>query len=390
MSHLFDLTSLTALPCPIRSLAFSVFRKEKTLDQKSGTVYLTTHRLIYVDDEEPHRHSCFLELGLVKQTEYYAGFLKSSPKVTLQLAPPGRHEGFQPAELLQGPRDWRSEAAVADSNTQTTSSWICRVCGFSNPTAGALEAIAPKCQLCGVARDSASEASTSSQRPSPRSNTPLGRLDSLPSSLSSLALSASPSLGVRRNDSPFGSPTPGSRPSSTHISPSNAAGLACPTCTFLNHPSMVKCEMCDTPLGQLDPPSLQNVERQPAASLSELQPRDSFERDSRFGDVSSRPSALPSRTSNATDSVRLSFRRGGDKAFYSITRSTLQAKAWASSVSCISSESSHRRTRGQRRLTRAMMLSAAACIRPRTPVSTNCMPSQRALLVKGWTLMVDL
>ena len=60
--------------------------KDKALHQASGTIYLTSHRLIYVDDALPHRYSCYLELDYVKATEYYAGFLKSSPKVTLFLA----------------------------------------------------------------------------------------------------------------------------------------------------------------------------------------------------------------------------------------------------------------------------------------------------------------
>ncbi len=60
--------------------------KEKALHQSNGTVYLTSHRLLYVDDLEPHRHSCSLDLSYVKQSEYYAGFLKSSPKITLTLA----------------------------------------------------------------------------------------------------------------------------------------------------------------------------------------------------------------------------------------------------------------------------------------------------------------
>uniref|UniRef100_V5EQS9 Vacuolar protein-sorting-associated protein 36 n=1 Tax=Kalmanozyma brasiliensis (strain GHG001) TaxID=1365824 RepID=V5EQS9_KALBG len=75
--------------------------KEKTLHQNNGTVYLTSHRLLYIDDLEPHRYSCSLELSLVKQSEYYAGFLKSSPKITLTLAQPDGDS--EPSRLQRRP-----------------------------------------------------------------------------------------------------------------------------------------------------------------------------------------------------------------------------------------------------------------------------------------------
>ncbi|KAI5828362.1 hypothetical protein K523DRAFT_277025 [Schizophyllum commune Tattone D] len=76
---------------------------------------------------------------------------------------------------------------------------------------------------------------------------------------------------------------------------------SCPACTFINHPSMRECEICDTPL--------------PSASSSTPAP--------------SLPSA-PLPTSSAPDSniVKISFRKSGDKPFYAALKRALTEKRW--------------------------------------------------------------
>lgn len=311
--------------------------KEKTLHQNNGTVYLTSHRLLYVDDLEPHRYSCSLDLSLVKQSEYYAGFLKSSPKITLTLAKPdngaeattdnlnlqqqqqqarsaGTSLQTNSAPLSKTPsRDWRANAPAADSTPLDASgyNWICAICGFSNASTRSV------CELCGVTKE-------------PARSTPKRNLH--PSQLREAA----------RLD-PFSSPA---KPDSISKPQDNAAftptkkkddGIACDVCTFLNHPSMTKCEMCSSHLGS----SWQQEQATALASATSLTApstpiRKSIEADA----MSLRASTAPSRAStpssavlsSSNDFVKLSFRKGGDKAFYRVLKATLRAKAWVSNM----------------------------------------------------------
>ncbi|CBQ73412.1 related to VPS36 protein, involved in vacuolar protein sorting [Sporisorium reilianum SRZ2] len=301
--------------------------KDKVLHQNNGTVYLTSHRLLYVDDLEPHRYSCSLALELVKQSEYYAGFLKSSPKITLTLAKLERDDNdaidqqqqqssssslsphTNSAPLSKTPsRDWRVNASAADSTPSdaAASNWICAICGFSNA------AHRCDCELCGVTKEPA--------RPTPK------RTIHDPS----------------RSD-PFSSPTkppsiaPPSDPAANPPATKQNDGLACDVCTFLNHPSMTKCEICGSQLGR----SWQHDQASAAASTTSLAaPSTPLRKSTEADALSFRSSTAPSRASTpassslppATDSVKLSFRKGGDKAFYNLLKSTLRAKAWASAA----------------------------------------------------------
>ena len=55
----------------------------KVAERSAGTAMLTTHRLAYVDEARPHERSAYVRLACIRQSEYYAGFLKSSPKLCL-------------------------------------------------------------------------------------------------------------------------------------------------------------------------------------------------------------------------------------------------------------------------------------------------------------------
>lgn len=303
--------------------------KDKVLHQNNGTVYLTSHRLLYVDDLEPHRYSCSLNLELVKQSEYYAGFLKSSPKITLVLAKPDKDaddaveqqqqassSSLSPyttsAPLSKTPsRDWRVDAPAADSTPSdaAASNWICAICGFSNAASRSV------CELCGVTKEPA--------RPNPKRTTwqDRGQDPSRPD----------PFSGPSKPPSIAQPPYSASKPPASKQND----GLACDVCTFLNHPSMAKCEMCGSHLGR----SWQQEQASAAASTTSLTAPSTPSRKSTEADaLSLRSSTAPSRASTpassslppSTDSVKLSFRKGGDKAFYNLLKSTLRAKAWAS------------------------------------------------------------
>ncbi|CAJ0746806.1 3545_t:CDS:2, partial [Entrophospora sp. SA101] len=56
---------------------------EKAAGYMNGKVYLTSHRIVYVDSVNPHTNLITIDLQLIKGREFYAGFVKSSPKITL-------------------------------------------------------------------------------------------------------------------------------------------------------------------------------------------------------------------------------------------------------------------------------------------------------------------
>lgn len=155
-------------------------------------------------------------------------------------------------------------------------SWECQVCAYRNPP-GLSPAAARICGLCGV----------------PRSSVPVSLSPVAEQHLSSSLPSSSPlSTAIQ-------SVAPGSyrrRPSS----------IACAACTFLNHPSMRTCEICGTELPRL--PDDLGMKSAP----------------------SSRPASpdLDDDEPSASRMMKISFRKGGDKAFYAVLRRCLKSKAW--------------------------------------------------------------
>lgn len=140
-------------------------------------------------------------------------------------------------------------------------SWECQVCAFKNAP-GLSPAAAKICGLCGVPRDA------------------------MPNTLStSLPASPSPvSLQSQRTR--------------------KLTSIACPACTFLNHPSLRACEMCSTEL-ELPPVHAKSV---PSSRPESPDPDDSHSNNARL--------------------IKLSFRKGGDKPFYAVLKRALKSKAW--------------------------------------------------------------
>ncbi|KAI9258091.1 EAP30/Vps36 family-domain-containing protein [Phascolomyces articulosus] len=150
------------------------------------------------------------------------------------------------------------------------STWVCPICSFAN--ARTLE----KCQLCGVKRsDDIANNSTSS-------------------------------------------PT---TPTTTASQKENNDGVSCGACTFINHPSMVQCEMCGTDLSSGVAPS-------PTVST---------------------PSLSESFTAIHVDDdahIRLAFRHGGQSGFLSKLKGALDAKAWDKPIESPVERPSTSKTRG--------------------------------------------
>ena len=198
------------------------------------------------------------------QTEYYAGLFKSSPKVTCHLS--------------GDPTDLGSvEGATAHAQFD---SWECEVCAYRNPP-GLSPAAARICALCGVPRTALPPSTTSVSS------------SHLSSSLPTSTLSSSISL------------TSGSRLSTGH----KPTSIACPACTFLNHPSLRSCEICSTELPHA------RAELRSAPSSRPITP------DPDDGDTST------------LKAIKISFRKGGDKSFYAALKRSLKSKAWEVSIS---------------------------------------------------------
>ena len=194
----------------------------------------------------------------------------SSPKVTLYLDPT-----FVPPSGSQ------------DGASDISESWVCEVCNHRNPP-GLSPAAARICALCGVPRSALSGSAL--PKALTVSTSQPGSTVSLPVALSTLSRSATP-------------------PPPTSESPP----IACTACTFLNHRSLRNCEICSTPLPLA--PGISGINGKLAPS--------------------SRPASPPVEddvSDPANPLIKLSFRKGGDRAFYTILRRALKARSWEVSL----------------------------------------------------------
>lgn len=254
------------------------YSNNKAPNHQLGSMHITSHRLIYIDSLHPRRRSLEFELRRITQTEFYAGFLTSSAKITLF---------FQPPSVI-GKQQER----------ETTFRWECEICGNINVFTGLAPPTA--CQLCGVPRtaSNASQIQSSSETNQPR-KIPKSRLQ--PTSAPSKSLPSSSLPTPYRVPSPVTLAGP--------ITNENDVQVPCPICTFLNHSSLRNCEMCGTAL----PKRSRTVDAPISNRMNKSAP-------------SSRPSSPePKEDINI---LKISFRRGGDKAFYAILKNALEAKVW--------------------------------------------------------------
>lgn len=98
----------------------------------------------------------------------------------------------------------------------------------------------------------------------------------------------------------------GNGPSQT----SNGAVFQCPRCTFENHPSLLSCELCGAPLLSqdvptgLDKPTLRTESPGPVLNH------------------------LPAPGTEENESIKLSFRGGGEKIFYERLKGSMTQRKW--------------------------------------------------------------
>ena len=259
------------------------YRNQKAPNHQNGSIHLTSHRLIYVDSPHPRRQSLAFSLSDVRQSEYYAGFLTSSPKITLSLS--STIQSPDSANVTPGAGEAASGAG-GRGNTSSTR-WECEICGNKNVDTG----LAPKviCQLCGVPRSSKSSAVAIAGSSKVPTSTP-ALSQSLPVSTPPNVLRAPSTPPNENND--------------------NENGIACPACTFINHPSLHNCELCNTPL-----PKWTHIPNKSAPSSRPPSP------------------TLDDHTPTGGDAlIRVSFRGGGDRAFHAALKRVLITKPWVADV----------------------------------------------------------
>ncbi|KAI9044249.1 ESCRT-II subunit protein VPS36 [Aspergillus affinis] len=311
-------TALRPLLLPDETLLFvqdavGVYEgKYKIPNYQNGHAYLTSHRVCYVAVEDPRKHSVAVDLKEIDRADYQAGFLKSSAKITIYPKPlkngldKSRGAGASPSRSQPSrSHSTRSQSPFPQalgpqvkppSSQPVNATWICPICSFSNPvpsnfdpsTATTSTSI-PPCLACGIKPPFTTilkaAISAVASREGPGTNQGIPRLgqEALP-----------PSSNAR-------STVPTSQPSTS---------ISCPRCTFVNHPSLLECEICSAPL----------------ATVGTLRPAG--------GDDNRAESPAPFfeqgtiKNTEITDCIKLSFRGGGEKTFHERLKGALIQRKW--------------------------------------------------------------
>jgi ESCRT-II complex subunit VPS36 len=177
--------------------------KAKILKRQNGRCYLTSQRIIYIDNANPKKYSLSVELDDVRSTEYTSKFLKSSPKIIIFFK--------------------RTKSSTDSKSTHKNNdiSWICPICSFSNIMNEDLNynnsEVLPVCETCGVKSDKEHIEETVKKYKSNRSQ---------PTQIA------------------------------VTLSQNKPNQITCNVCTFLNHPFLRNCEICGSSL----PLNEQNIE----------------------------------------------------------------------------------------------------------------------------------
>ncbi|KAF2663739.1 Vps36-domain-containing protein [Microthyrium microscopicum] len=263
--------------------------KYKIPQYQNGHAYLTSHRVCYVDNEDPRQNAVGVDLKDVEKTEFYAGFLKSSGKVTLTPAANKRGSmqprGQSPQIATGAGRRESSSHSVAPSPApRTSATWVCVICTFSNlipqgfdPASANSRTYLPPCESCGIKPELIHVVKAAIQ-----------------------AYRQSAASSDQSND--VQSPSSNTKKQTTKI--------ICPRCTFANHLSMRQCEICDTSLATAPDPRLDLTRHEiraasPGPALVNLSLND-----------------------ESIKCIKLSFRVGGEKVFFERINTAMQQRKW--------------------------------------------------------------
>ncbi|MCJ1469404.1 hypothetical protein MMC07_008037 [Pseudocyphellaria aurata] len=302
--------------------------KFKIPNLQNGHAYLTSHRICYVDNLEPRKSSRAIDLKSIEKYEFYAGFLKSSPKITLyvktttSLSIQGNplYSSNQPtaasasslspptAPVPRGSSPYRNVISGSNSPRSSNITWICPICSFSNPipanfdvsTANAYTPL-PPCLACGIKPSLAHILKAAISNASARRASP-GQVPSPPQPLLESHGQYNNDVNddyneLIRTDAP--PPPPESK-------------FQCPRCTFRNHPQLLSCELCGAPLISAESSRL--------GALGSMINR------------SESPGPILDNTSSTLgvtpECVKFSFRSGGDKIFHERLKGAMVQRKW--------------------------------------------------------------
>jgi ESCRT-II complex subunit VPS36 len=286
--------------------------KYKIPNYQNGQAYLTSHRACYVDNDEPRKYSVAVDLKQIDRTESYAGFLKSSPKITLFpkaskrtsqaiASPVPRYAS--PADALVRPPGSPSRSYVPSPAPprDINATWICPICGFSNkvppnfdPATANQHTNLPPCQACGIQPPLVHMVKAAIAA---MSNRPSGQYgDSTPQSRNSLDQESFFGQGA--------TPNPQTQ--------KNGNSITCSRCTFENHPSLTTCEICGASL------TVGGDRRSQLISESTKRPESP-------GPTLNTESIVGNDT---IETIKFSFRAGGDKVFHERLKSALVQRKW--------------------------------------------------------------
>ncbi|KAG0250077.1 hypothetical protein BG011_008662 [Mortierella polycephala] len=314
-------------------------------DYPNGTVYLTSYRILYIDAKDPTRKSIGLPLRLIHGVQHYSGFMSSSPKITLDLYQRLAIADPQSSSDLISSQGTTSglNANLGALSLKSEPSWVCAICYNSNQGAFI------KCAVCGVRKPQESlESTTTTPTPDPfqlSESTQMGATDSRDS--------------ARRSD--FGSVTNPTTANGLGTDTQDTPGIACPACTFHNDPFMIQCEICGAELQDAESVAfLLDRQQQHQRSISQLPstidspspPSSTLSTgtnqvsDSNALKTTGGNKFMPSLSSFYTrtasgngsskqspedaNSVKLSFRAGGNGNFHTLLRAALAARVWDS------------------------------------------------------------
>jgi ESCRT-II complex subunit VPS36 len=245
--------------------------------------------------------------------------MKSSAKITLVPKPPKR-SSVQNRNLSSLTTPSRSATAsplgrngspfhlpTAESSPTSAATWICPICSFSNPVPSNFDAHTADertplaaCLACGIKPSwklvLKAAISSTANHVTPSSPVPL----TYPVPVRGITDAPRPRSEVWENDSSLQSSK----------ADDSTTGFQCPRCTFLNDASLLACELCGAPLLAQDVPAGldQSVPRtdSPGPILNHLPP--------------------PGMESN--ESIKLSFRRGGEKIFHERLKGCMIQRKW--------------------------------------------------------------
>ncbi|CCH62146.1 hypothetical protein TBLA_0G02040 [Henningerozyma blattae CBS 6284] len=171
--------------------------KSKILHRQNGRIFLTSQRIIYVDNNDPINNSLALELDDIGSIEYQSKFLKRSARMIVF---------FKDADVILHLSKLKRENS---SKKDILTEWICPICMFANEYEGEFTEATitpPVCTNCGVPAD----------------------YELSKSSIKISSISTSSKRLVKKSG--------------------GENDNICPACTFINHSELRNCEICGTRL----------------------------------------------------------------------------------------------------------------------------------------------